>query len=115
MSKYRKYYGYYYLPSDEQNLEQENKTKAEIENEQENKAINKTGQNDHNASKIMQSVTNLNVAAAGSIGQNAVITAGNGADTNGTSQGQANTQNPINVPILIPVNNADQAGRDLKD
>lgn len=105
---------YNYFIDDEQAIKQENEAEVEIENEQENEAKNKTGQNDQNFAKVYQSAQNINVTAAGN-GQLAPVTQANGADVNGTSQGQSNDQDPINVPIVVPVNNADQAGQDLTD
>lgn len=112
MAVYRKYFGY--VPSDEQNIDQENESEVEIENEQENEAYNRTGQNDVNLSRITQSAQNINVNAAGT-GQAASITQASGADTNGTAQTQTNDQDPVNVAVPIQVNNADQAGNDLTD
>lgn len=103
MSKYKKYYGYYYLPSEEQEIEQENSVEFEIKNEQENEVESKTAQNDKNFSRVVQTATNVVITATGS-GQTANVTQVNGADANETSPVQV----PVNVPISVPITNTDQ-------
>lgn len=112
MAMYKR--GYSYIPEDEQEIKQKNRVDIDIENEQENEVESKTAQNDKNFARITQTATNINVSAAGT-GQTATIGQANGADTNSTDPTQANAQDVDNIPVVVPINNADQAGRDLTD